>query len=269
MKPELCSRPGRSGHSPSGFAQGSLNHLFLLGGKLLGQFQLVFRPICKRLPRQPTLIDGEILGFAHNHGTLDDVLQLADITRPGIRYKKVESFLVYPADALSCFSCETIDEVLDQQGNVVSSFAQRRNFNRKNVETVKQIAAKCAVGDCSLQVAIGGGDDPRVRSDRLIATHTLKLPLLQNMQQRDLSFRWELTDLVKEDGASFCKLEPTQPPLRCPRKSPSLMAEQFRCNQGSRDCSTIRTNESKGRPARSLVDCARDQLFACACFTRQ
>src|SRR6266568_2706214 len=174
MKPQLYRRPGGSGHSPSACAQGSLNHLFLLGSKLLRQFQLAFRIVCKRLPRQPTLIHGEIFGFEHNHGPLDDVLQLADITGPGIRYKKIQSLLVNPADALSCFSSETIDEVLDQQGNVFSSFSQRRNLNRENVETIKQIAAKCALDDGSLQVAIGSGDHPRIRSDRLIATHTLK-----------------------------------------------------------------------------------------------
>src|SRR4029077_2104359 len=131
-----------------------------------------FRLVCKRLPRQPTLIHGEIFGFEHNHRTLDHGSQLADIAGPGIRYEKVQSLLVYPPNAFSCFSSETIDEVLDQQGNVFASFSQRRNFNRKNVETVKQIATKCPLGDGSLRVAIGGGDDPRIGSDRLIATHT-------------------------------------------------------------------------------------------------
>src|SRR5712671_2371263 len=182
MKSELCGRPRRPGHSPPALAQGSLYHLFLLGSKLLRQFQLAFRIVCERLPRQPTLIDGEIFGFENNHGPLDDVLQLADITGPGIRYQKVQSLLVNPADALACFSRKTVDEVLDQQENVFFSFPQRRNLNRKNVETVKQIAAKCPLGDGSVQIAIGSGDNPRIRSDRLIAAHTLKLPLLENMQ---------------------------------------------------------------------------------------
>src|SRR5712671_6497489 len=150
MKSELCGRPRRPGHSPPTFEKGGLNHLFLLGSKLLRQFQLAFWIVCKRLPRQPTLIHGEIVGFEHNHGPLDDVLQLADITGPRIRYKKVQSLLVNPPDALSCFSREPINEVLDQHGNVFSSFSQRRNLNRKNVETVKQIATKCTLDDGSL-----------------------------------------------------------------------------------------------------------------------
>src|SRR5207244_9753106 len=150
MKSELCGRPRVPGQSPPAFAQGSLNHLFLLGSKLLRQFQLAFRIVCKRLSRQPTLIHGEIFGFEHNHGPLDDVLQLADIAGPGIRYKKIQSLFVYSVDVLSCFSSETVDEVLDQQRNVFSSFSERRNFDRKNVEPVKQIVTKCALGDGSL-----------------------------------------------------------------------------------------------------------------------
>src|SRR6267142_204334 len=101
------------------------------------------------------------------------------------------------------------DKVFDQQGNVFSSFPQRWNLNRKNIETVKQVATKCASSDGSLQVPIGGGDDPHVNADRLIATHTLKLPLLQNAQQRNLSFRGQLTDFIKEEGAFVRSLEPT------------------------------------------------------------
>src|SRR5882757_2916713 len=243
MKPQLGSRSGRSGHSASAFAQGSLNHLFLLGSKLFRQLQLAFRGGCKRLPRQPTLIYGEILCLAYDDRTLDDVLQLANITWPGIRLKQAETLFAHRLKVFSSFPCITIDEVLDQQGNVFSSLPERRNLNRKNVEAVKQIAPKFTLNDGSLQVAIGGGDDTRIGSDGLIATHTLKLPLLEHMQQRNLSFRWQFTHLVKEDGAFFRKLEPTQSPLRCPRKSPFLMTEQLRCNQGSRNCSTIHTDE--------------------------
>jgi hypothetical protein len=53
-----------------------------------------------------------------------------------------------------------IDEVFNQQGNVFPSFPQRRNLNRKNIKTVKQIATKCTRCDGRLQVAIGGGDEP-------------------------------------------------------------------------------------------------------------
>jgi hypothetical protein len=42
-----------------------------------------------------------------------------------------------------------------------------------------------------------------------------------------LRFCWQLTDLVKEEGAFFRKLEPTQAPLQCARESPFFMTEQL------------------------------------------
>ena len=38
---------------------------------------------------------------------------------------------------------------------------------------------------------------------KLIAAHTLKLPLLQYTQQGNLGFRWEITDFVEENRAAF------------------------------------------------------------------
>src|SRR5258708_37746153 len=84
---------------------------------------------------------------------------------------------------------------------------------------------------------------------------------LQNTQQRNLSFRGQLTDFVKEEGAFFRKLEPAQSPLRCPRKGPLLMTKQLRCNQRRGNCSTIHANESTRESLRSLVNRASDQLF--------
>src|SRR5258708_13413496 len=99
-----------------------------------------------------------------------------------------------PTEALSSFSGEMSDEVLDQQENIFSSFPQRRDLNWENVEAVEKIATKCTRSDGSLQAAIGGGDDPHIGSDRLITTHTPELMFLQNTQTLDLSIPRPPTD---------------------------------------------------------------------------
>src|ERR1700737_2520219 len=113
MNSQLGSRAGRSEHLTSAFAQGSLDHLFFLGSKLLREPRLAFRPACKRLPRKPTLIHREILRVANDYRSLDDVLQFANITWPRIRQKKLQSFFIVPTEALSCFSCKMINEVFN------------------------------------------------------------------------------------------------------------------------------------------------------------
>src|SRR5712671_5359783 len=182
MNPELGSGSGCSRHPSPAFAQRGLNHLFLLTSQPLREFQLGCRLGRTRVSRKPTRIHRKILCFADYDRALYDVLQFANISRPGIGQKQVQSLFVYPTEVLSGLSCEMMDEVLHQQRNVFSSFPQTRNLNGEHVEAVIQIAAKCTRSDGSLQVPIGGSDDPHISSNCLIATNTLKLPLLQNTQ---------------------------------------------------------------------------------------
>jgi len=75
-----------------------------------------------RLLRKPTLSDREILRVAHDYRSLDDVLQFANVTRPGVRLEQFQALFVYPADALSWFARKAIDEVLNQYTNVFLPF---------------------------------------------------------------------------------------------------------------------------------------------------
>src|SRR6266849_2364841 len=147
MNPQLGSGAGRSEHLTSTFAQGSLDHLFFLSSKLLREFQLGCRLACKRVPRKPTLIERKILCFAYNNRSLDDVLEFANITWPRIRLKKLQGFAVHPTYVLAQFPRRTIDEVLNQSGNIFPPFAQSRHLNRKNAEAVKQVATKVSSSD--------------------------------------------------------------------------------------------------------------------------
>src|SRR5260370_17811606 len=139
---EFGSGAGGSVHSSSAFAQRSLNDRLLLRRKLPKRFKSTARHSNGRLPGKPTFIDGESLCFTYNDGSLNDVLQFANITRPRVRLKQIEALFVHRLKALSCLPCETINEVLNQQGNVFSSFTQRRHFNWKNVEPLKQSASE-------------------------------------------------------------------------------------------------------------------------------
>src|SRR5271170_3477213 len=145
--------------------------------------------------------------FAYNDRSFNHVLQFANITRPRVRLKQLETLFVHRLKALSCFPCETINEVLNQQGNVFSSFAQRRHLDWKDVEPVKQVAPEGAGGDGSVQIAVRGGDHPDIGSDGSSRADTFKFPFLQNSQEGDLGLGRKLSDLVEEDRAAFGQLE--------------------------------------------------------------
>src|SRR5258707_6520606 len=186
-----------------------------------------FRLACKRLPRQPTFIHREILRVAHDYRSLDDVLQFANVTRPGVRLKQFQALFVYPADALSCFARITIDEVLNEHRNIFLPFPQRRNLDRKNVKPVTEATPERARSDGRLQIAVSSSDHPNIRSDGSSSTNTLELVFLQNAQQSDLGLGRKLSDFIEEDSASFSQLKPPQASLSCPRERALLMTKQF------------------------------------------
>src|SRR5882762_6600088 len=85
--------------------------------------------------------------------------------------------------SLSLFPCITINEILSKHGDVFSSFPQRRHFNRKNVEPVKQVAPEHARSDGSLQVAVSSSNHPNISSDGSSSTDALTFVFLQNSRR--------------------------------------------------------------------------------------
>src|SRR6185437_6162825 len=99
------------------------------------------------LPRQPALVDRESVVFGKDDRALNNVLQFANVTRPGIQLKQIEGFFAYASEVLSFSSGIAIDEVLHQHRNVFSPLSQRRNLNGKNVKAVEKVFAECAGSD--------------------------------------------------------------------------------------------------------------------------
>src|SRR6266478_9291580 len=180
-----------------------------------------------RLPREPTLIHREILGVAHDHRSLDDVLQFANVTRPGVRLKQIEALFANCLKALSCLSCITIDEVLNQYRNIFPSFPQRGQLDRKNVKAVKEVTPEYACSDSRLQVTIGGSNHADIRSDRSRSTDAFEFMFLQNTQESDLCLGRKLSDFIEEDRASFGQLKAPYTALSCSCEGALLMTEQF------------------------------------------
>src|SRR5260370_40970712 len=105
---------------------------------------------------------------------------------------------------LSRLSRIAIDKVFDQQGNVLFSFTTRRNFNRKHMRTVKQIAAERRGADGGLQVSVRGGDNANVSAYEARPPHNVKLMLLQYTQEGNLALGWQFSDFVQEKRTAIC-----------------------------------------------------------------
>src|SRR6266478_5719457 len=248
------------------FSQGRLNHLFFPGSQPLREVSLAIELACNRLPRKPSLVHREIFGFAHDDRSLNHVLQFANVTRPGIRLKQVQTLLFDPPYILSCTPRATMNEILNQHRNIFLSFPQRRHLNRKNVEPVKQVATKGAGSDGCPQVTVGGRNHSNICLDGSSSADTLKFVFLQNTQERDLGLEGKFTDFIEEDRTSLRHFEPAQAPLQRSSKRPFLMPKQFGCDQIAGNGSAIHAHKCARRAMRTPVNSPRDKLFACPGF---
>src|ERR1022692_500045 len=93
--------------------------------------------------------------FAQDDHAFDHVLELADIAGPVPVLQHSHSLV---RDGLNVFAhaCGMLaQKMMNQDWNVGSPLAQRRQADRKNIETVEQIFAKLSVRNVLMQIAIG------------------------------------------------------------------------------------------------------------------
>src|SRR5882672_2149545 len=131
---------------PLAFSQCGLNDFSLLILESVGQRTWQLLPDWLRAV-QPSLFDPKGIAAGQDHRSLNDVLQLTYISRPRIRLAQFQRFLVNCANLLAGFLSVSFNEVLNQHRNVLLPLAQRRYFNRENVQPVKQVGSKRSRGD--------------------------------------------------------------------------------------------------------------------------
>src|SRR5580704_9836497 len=102
----------------------------------------------------------------------------------------------------------TPDEIFDEQWNIRGSLAERWHHNRNNIESVEKIPAEGSGSDGGREISICGCYQPNVYRDRMIASHSLKLALLEHTQECDLGFHGEIADLIKEERPSVSGFKP-------------------------------------------------------------
>src|SRR5271170_1008744 len=133
--------------------------------------------------RQPAFIHRKRVAFAHDDGSFDYILKLADITGPSIGFQALHTPFFDVPNLLSGPAGKAVDEVLDEQAYVLSPFAQRRNVDGEYVDPVKEVTAEGSVIDRGLQIAMGRRYHAHIRADGLIGTDALKFLFLKDSQQ--------------------------------------------------------------------------------------
>ena len=124
----------------------------------------------------------------------------SSLTLPGQRYCHQALDLCWPQRRLLYTELlrRAPDKMPGQWLYICQAFMQRRQDDREDRDAVPQVFPKSSFLYHERQVPVGGGDDPYVNMDVLLAANPLQHPVLQDPQQPDLGRQRQFTHLVKE-----------------------------------------------------------------------
>src|SRR5579875_562220 len=142
------------------------HHLFQIGLNL----RLLWEgsgDLGRRLRSRGFLQLGDGRGFVAQHQeTFHKVLQLADISRPGITFAGLQQALRNSERGAGVAIGKLNHEMPQDHGNFFAALAQRRHAQYETVQAVIEVLAKRLLGDGLRHVDIGGGEHADVDLDR-------------------------------------------------------------------------------------------------------
>jgi len=127
---------------------------------------------------------------------------------------------------------------------------------------VEQVFPEQPFLDPGFQVLVGGGDDPHVGLERLVAADPVIVAVGQHPQQAGLQFRGHVADLVEEQGATGGFLEAAATLGGGPGKGAALVTEQLGFEQVLGDGGGVEGDERLVGPGAVAVQGAGHQLLA-------
>src|SRR5580700_7680941 len=160
-----------------------------------------------------------------------------------------------------------LKEIVNQQWNVGSAFAQWWNYDRHYLKAIEEVLTKAASFDRGDQIGVAGGDHPRVDPGGTVGADGANNPVLEHSQQLGLERQGHLADFVEKDSPVICRAEETVTGTGGPGEGPTLVPEHFGLEQLMGNRRTIDRNEGAIAPPGKIVDGARNNFLAAATFT--
>ena len=125
-------------------------------------------------------------GDGHDQ-TLDHVLELANIARPGVLGQRLHRLRRDAVDSRAARCGELREELVHKHRNVFSTITQRRNDYVNDVEAIEQILAERPLLDHFSQVTVGRSDHTHVDdAATAVGANFLQLACLEESEQEAL-----------------------------------------------------------------------------------
>src|SRR5271163_398889 len=115
----------------------------------------------------------------------------------------------------------------DQRGNVGTSLPQRRQRDRKHIQSVVEVAAKFVALYHVLQIPVRRSHEPNIHLVSPIAAQAFELLFLQNTQQLGLQAWRDISYLVQEECPFIGQLETANLLRYGPSERASLVAKKL------------------------------------------
>src|SRR5262249_30201646 len=154
------------------------------------------------------------------------------------------------------------EEMIDENRNLLPPLPQRWDADLDDVQAVVQVLAELMRPHGRLEVAIGRGDEPHVRTDDLLAADARELAVLEHVQELGLKPQRHLTDLVEQQGALIRRLELPGLLAVGPGERSLLVTEQLRLEELAGKGGTIHLQELSLSARRCLVNGPGDHFLA-------
>ena len=143
---------------------------------------------------------------AQHDDALHGVLELADVAGPVILDEDAHG-VGRDLDLAAVLGVEPGQEMIDEHRDLFAPLPQRRDADLDDVQAVVEVFTELMRPHGRLEVAIGGGDEPHVGADGLLAAHARELAVLEHVQQLGLKPQRHLADLVEQERALVRRLE--------------------------------------------------------------
>src|SRR6185369_2501103 len=192
---------------------------------------------------------------------LDDVLELADVSRPRVGPQARGRPGVEGRKTLAGARGELSGEPLGEEDDVVPPFAQRGHGERKHAQPVEEVLPELSLGHGAAEVAVRRGDDPDVHAARPRAAHRLELALLQDAKKLSLELERKLANLVEEDGPPVRKREAALATGGGTSEGAALVAEELALDQRGGDGCAVPLHRRLVPAAAALGDGRGEELL--------
>ena len=159
------------------------------------------------------------------------------------------------------FLAEALNERVDQQGQILGAFAQRRQPHAEDIEPPIEILAELPRTNAAFEVLVRRRDHPHVELQRTPRAEARDFAVLQDPQQLGLRVEWKVADFVEEQRSPIRLFELAGSRFLGVGKSAALVAEELRLDEGRGNGAAVDRDEWPGTARAALVNRPRDEFF--------